>query len=173
MVFLEISQIWQENTCDSVSSTLLKKRLWYRCFPGNFVKFLRTTFFYRTPPGDCFWISKAMLKFWFIFHIQNLWCNFTRDNSFLQTPWQPLNGKQKNASLSPSRHIKNTTALMCIISSILNCSYVNQTNLVINRWKYRSKGLLKAIFCYQKNYRKRRQALYELELKKWVFYSDR
>ena len=27
----------------------LKKRLWYRCFPVNFAKFLRTPF-YRTPP---------------------------------------------------------------------------------------------------------------------------
>ena len=27
------------------SATLLKKRLWYRCFPANFVKFLRTPFF--------------------------------------------------------------------------------------------------------------------------------
>ena len=25
-------------------ATLLKKRLWYRCFPVNFVKFIRTTF---------------------------------------------------------------------------------------------------------------------------------
>ena len=25
--------------------TLLKKRLWHRCFPANFVKFLRTSFF--------------------------------------------------------------------------------------------------------------------------------
>ena len=27
---------------DLRTATLLKKRLWYRCFPGNFVKFLRT-----------------------------------------------------------------------------------------------------------------------------------
>ena len=27
------------------SATLLKKRLWHRCFPGNFLKFLRTPFF--------------------------------------------------------------------------------------------------------------------------------
>ena len=27
------------------AATLLKKRLWHRCFPVNFVKFLRTTFF--------------------------------------------------------------------------------------------------------------------------------
>ena len=29
-------------------ATLLKKRLWNRCFPGNFVRFLRTTFFQNT-----------------------------------------------------------------------------------------------------------------------------
>ena len=31
------------------SATLLKKRLWHRCFPVNFAKFLRTPFFHRTP----------------------------------------------------------------------------------------------------------------------------
>ena len=30
-------------------ATLLKKRLWNRCFPVNFVKFLRTPIFFRTP----------------------------------------------------------------------------------------------------------------------------
>ena len=52
-VFLEISQNSQENTCARVSllivaglrsATLLKKRLWRRCFPVNFAKFLRTPF---------------------------------------------------------------------------------------------------------------------------------
>ena len=43
-VFLEISQNSQENTCVR-PATLLKKRLWHRCFPVNFVKFLRTPFF--------------------------------------------------------------------------------------------------------------------------------
>ena len=38
-VFLEISQNSQENT-----ATLFKKRLWHRCFPVNFMKFLRTPF---------------------------------------------------------------------------------------------------------------------------------
>ena len=28
--------------------TLLKKRLWHRCFPVNFAKFLRTPFFQNT-----------------------------------------------------------------------------------------------------------------------------
>ena len=54
-VFLEIPQNPQENTCSRVSffnkvgglrpATLLKKRLWHRCFSVNFVKFLRTHFF--------------------------------------------------------------------------------------------------------------------------------
>ena len=57
-VFVEISQNSQENTCARVffnkvlglrPATLLKKILWYRCFPVNFSKFLRTLFFYRTP----------------------------------------------------------------------------------------------------------------------------
>ena len=53
-LLVEISQNSQENTCARVSfliklqawlATLFKKRLWHRCFPVNFVKFLRTTFF--------------------------------------------------------------------------------------------------------------------------------
>ena len=32
-----------------------KKKLWHRCFPVNFAKFLRTPF-YWTPPYDWFWI---------------------------------------------------------------------------------------------------------------------
>ena len=34
-------------------ATLLKKRLWHRCFPMNFAKFPRTPF-HRTPLNDCF-----------------------------------------------------------------------------------------------------------------------
>ena len=55
MVFLEISHNSQENTCardfffDKVAglrpAALLEKRLWHRCFPVNFVKFLRTPFY--------------------------------------------------------------------------------------------------------------------------------
>ena len=58
-MFLKISQNSQENTCARASfliklqatpATLLKAKLWHRCFPVNFAKFLRTSFFYRTPP---------------------------------------------------------------------------------------------------------------------------
>ena len=56
-VLLEISQNSQENTCAGDSfliklqappTTSLKKRLWHRCFPVNFAKFLRTPFSQNT-----------------------------------------------------------------------------------------------------------------------------
>ena len=52
-VFLEISQNLQERTCARLffnkvaglrSAILLKKSLWHRCFPVNFVKFIGTPF---------------------------------------------------------------------------------------------------------------------------------
>ena len=58
MVFLEISQNLQENTCARVSffnkvagfrpATLLKKRPWHKCFPVNVAKFLRAAFLQNT-----------------------------------------------------------------------------------------------------------------------------
>ena len=54
-MFLEISQNSQENTCTRVSFLIklqtcnfIKKRLWPRCFPVSFVKFLRTPFLQNT-----------------------------------------------------------------------------------------------------------------------------
>ena len=71
-VLLKISQNSQRTTCVRVSFLIklqiwfyYKKRLWNRCFPVNFVKFLKTTFFYRTPLDDCFRIDKIeKLKYW-------------------------------------------------------------------------------------------------------------
>ena len=60
-VFLEFSQNSQEKTCARVffnkvaelkSAPLLKKRLWHRCFPVNFVKYLRTPFL----TGHLWWL---------------------------------------------------------------------------------------------------------------------
>ena len=42
-VLSELLQNSQENTC-ARASFLIKKRLWYMCFPVNFAKFLRTPF---------------------------------------------------------------------------------------------------------------------------------
>ena len=45
-VLFEISQNSQENTF--ARSSFLKKKLWHRCFPVNFAKFLRTPFLQKT-----------------------------------------------------------------------------------------------------------------------------
>ena len=45
----------QKQPPDLRPATLLKKRLWYRGFPVNFVEFLRTTFLQNTS-GGCFFI---------------------------------------------------------------------------------------------------------------------
>ena len=53
------------------SANLIKRRLWHRCFPVNFGKFIRTPF-YRTPLADCFcfsWIELQMLLKCCLMHI--------------------------------------------------------------------------------------------------------
>ena len=42
-------------------ATLLKKRLWHRCFPVNFAKFLRAPS-YRTPLDGCFYACSRTKK---------------------------------------------------------------------------------------------------------------
>ena len=70
-MFLEISKNSQENTCGSLffnkvaglkPATLLKKRLWRRCFPVNFVKFLRTPFLQNTSERLLLEICKVEIK---------------------------------------------------------------------------------------------------------------
>ena len=47
-----------------------KRRPWYRCFPVNFAKFLRTPFFCRTPLDDCFCLTADEMLSWMKFLIQ-------------------------------------------------------------------------------------------------------
>ena len=102
--------------------------------------------------------SKAMIKFWYKFHIQ-IQIQFIRGNSFLLTPFQPLPEKQENPLPTPLD--TSTTALVSIFSSILNCSQEKQKYSIIKEWKYMSRELLKTIFCHQKTI-KSRQALHEI-----------
>ena len=80
-----------------------------------------------------------MIKFWSKFHFQILWCSFTWDNRFLLTPF--LISLRK--ILPPEPLDTPKTASMRIIFPILNS--------MMEGWKYRSRELLKAIFCHQKN----------------------
>ena len=59
-------QLWQSLFFNKVAglrpATLLKKRLWQRCFPVNFVKFLRTPFLQNTS-GRLFLGRELLLSF--------------------------------------------------------------------------------------------------------------
>ena len=65
-VFLKVSQNSQENAFAKVSfliklQTLLKKRLWHRCFPVNFCEIFKNTFFIehlQTTSSVCFSLGK-------------------------------------------------------------------------------------------------------------------
>ena len=92
-VFLEMSQNSQENTCVTVSfliklqaesATLLKKRLWYRCFPVDLAKFLGTLFLTEHLRqllllGAASWMSSVLISIlasldicWYIWHDRHL-----------------------------------------------------------------------------------------------------
>ena len=71
---LNISQNSQENPFSRFflnkvaalwPATLLKRRLWHRCFPINFCEVFKNT--YKTPLDDCFWPKKALGISWFFF----------------------------------------------------------------------------------------------------------
>ena len=52
-VYLKFREIHRKTPVpESLFKTLLKKRLWHRCFPMNFVKFSKKTFFNKAPLVD-------------------------------------------------------------------------------------------------------------------------
>ena len=62
----------------------IKKRLQYKCFPVNIGKFLRATFFNRTPPVA----ASADVLFYIIFSKRRCWiyCSCTLHNCFILKP---------------------------------------------------------------------------------------
>ena len=45
--------LFLNKVADLSTATLLKRRLWYRCFPVNFAKYLRTSFSQNTSSAWC------------------------------------------------------------------------------------------------------------------------
>ena len=117
-VFLEISQNSQENTYARVSffnkvaslrsTTLLKKRLWHRCFPVNFVRFLRTPFFIehlRWLLLHMFWDSDFLVKF--IPWVLRTYVSSVSVNSTCETKkwrWQNQKSKIENQTSNGLTH---------------------------------------------------------------------
>ena len=85
-VFLEISQKFTgKHLCQSLffnkvagmrPATLLKKRLWHRCFPVKFAEFLRTPFL-RNTSGKLLLLCFGLTYFTPVFHFDTPW---TRQN---------------------------------------------------------------------------------------------
>ena len=62
-------------------ATLLRKRVWHRCFPVNFVKFLRTPFLQNTS-GYCFFVDYLKLNFmhqWNKTWFKLFWCMISNE----------------------------------------------------------------------------------------------
>ena len=57
-------------------ATLLKKRLWHRCFPVNFAKFLRTPFFTE----HLWWLLLCAMKFYFWKNVFFYWYKNLAEN---------------------------------------------------------------------------------------------
>ena len=75
------------------SATLLKKRLWQRCLPVNFVKFLRTPFFHRE---HLWWLFRDWFPSEFV---------LTYNISLL---WREINSKHWISSRVNQKKIKNS-----------------------------------------------------------------
>ena len=70
-VFRNSAKFTEKHLCQSLFFNKVKKRLWHRCFPVNFAKFLsKNTFSYRTSPvaASGKWemeIAIGKMKTWF------------------------------------------------------------------------------------------------------------
>ena len=86
----------------SEPATLLKKRLWYRCFPVNFAKFLRTPF-HRTPLIYCF---------------------STIHHFLAENPSKELNGQQQHKGVTFHWYRTSTSLVKLFQSTSLRSSFI-------------------------------------------------
>ena len=75
VLYKDVLRNSQENICASVS-LLIKKTLWHRHFPVNFVKFQKHLF-YRTPPNDCFCMKYLEFIFMTLLQLSVIFANVT------------------------------------------------------------------------------------------------
>ena len=101
-------------------STLLKRRLWHKCFPVNFVKFLRTSFLYKTS-GGCFCILKD-------FQIKNTSSQFRssrKDGERKSDNWKELRftSKRKNATNLYHRGFAASSFFYVIFEAVIKSKF--------------------------------------------------
>ena len=108
-MFLEISWNSQQNTFARVSfliklqqaSNFIEKRLWHRCFPVNFMKFLRTPFLQNTS-------GRLLLFVQNVYYLKNIWsANIIKPNVDWRYSFYILLDRTQNTSsmsiLTPRR----------------------------------------------------------------------
>ena len=127
-VFLEISQNSQESTCARTSfsiklqaaapATLLKKRLWHRCFPMNFAKFLRTPFSQNTPGWLLLYYFMCFIDLIVPKRCFELW------NCSRIFPFEKLLTSSLRSSTPPSGFSENNIRALYILPILMKCSKV-------------------------------------------------
>ena len=94
-------------------ANLLKKRLWHRCFPVNFAKFLRTLFLQNTSSG-CFCRQRIQGYIFTKRFIVGFW----------QGPKYTFNISHKN-TFSIQKHYSQPFSTIYLLLRLWNCTYFN------------------------------------------------
>ena len=116
-------------------ATLVKKRLWHRCFPVNFVKFLRIPFLQNTSGRLLLSLvkqsgkAKSILKIW----QRNIWAILDHYSSTMDRPNHDKCPKRENSWCAYQRHISTGQrpakwSLTKAIVYVLNPSFIRLTN---------------------------------------------
>ena len=125
---------------------ILKEKLHISCLVSSlFLKIVQS--FWKSTVETAM-IMKTMIKFWYKFYIQAYRHSFTRDNSFLLTPFQSLPGKQKNSSFCASRHINNYLSVYLFVNSELQKG--KSKEFIDKGMKALVKRAFKIVFYHQK-----------------------
>ena len=93
------------------TATLLKKRLWHRCFPVNFAKFLRTPFLQNTS-------GRLLLLFMFCFF--SILCQYYKDfQCYLLLLFTPKLRKYKDSICTETRDFRKQEECLLVLPVIL------------------------------------------------------
>ena len=125
-----------KHLCQSLrSATLLKKRLWHRCFPVNFVKFIRASFFTE----HLWWL---LLQFWENLRINNYSVDLLTDRDQSTCFWFMLWGNLLSAAsriiLSNSSKTYKMYLVPCIFLFWSGRSFLNSLTSTKGYFNFKS-----------------------------------
>ena len=123
-IFKNFAKFTGKHLCQSIFlkkvATLFKKRLWYKCFPMNFAKVLRTPIFIRTPlVAGCFCLFLILYNYClvkvisFSFFTLHWWID-----DVLLSFRSPLSSTAKNLFVQDTDHTTH------IVDNVLNVLFI-------------------------------------------------